>query len=288
VTMIFRSTDIETLVDEGALSKVSPTYKLVGGRPHESYQGGEGTYREPVVEVVDGLPPPYACRVVSISTVDVCFDPTHSPPYWYDRCSTECFWAADGSAARADALERRLLQSFHEAMSAGSEVAASLIHLVTWNGRQFDLPVIMMRSLKHGISCRWYYNKDRRGMRYRFTDEGHCDLMDSLADYGAARFMKLGDMARLIGLPGKTDMSGDKVAVLYAESLCDPSRAEELQAKTKRYCLQDSIQTAILWLRSRHLYGYVGRETYNAALATFRESAEICRAIDVNWEGLLL
>jgi len=31
--------------------------------------------------------------------------------------------------------------------------------LVTWNGRGFDLPVLMLRSLRHGVSAPWYYKK---------------------------------------------------------------------------------------------------------------------------------
>lgn len=280
--MTFRVTDIETLVDESAWTRNAPTYRLVGGPPAEHM----APLREPLAFEVDAFPPPYACRVVAISYVDICFDLSHEPKYWYDKCYTECLWDATGSAARADALERRLLVHFNEVMSAGSEVESSHIHLVTWNGRGFDLPVILMRSLKHQISCRWYYSN--KNMRYRYTDEGHCDLMDSLGDYGAARALKLGDVARLIGLPGKTDMSGDKVSVLYEESLQDPSKAEAHMAKTARYCLQDSIQTALVWLRSRHLYGKLTPETYNAALETFRASKEICSAIDLNWEGLQL
>jgi len=279
--MTFRVTDIETLVDDAAWTRNAPTFRLVGGRSDEG-----APFLTPRATEVEAFPPPYACRVVAISYVDICFDLSHAPKYWYDKCYTECLWDATGSTARADAFERRLLAHFNEVMTGAGEVDSSLIHLVTWNGRGFDLPVIVLRALKYKLACRWYYGN--RNMRYRYTDEGHCDLMDSLGDYGAARAMKLGDVARLIGLPGKTDMSGDKVSVLYAESQRDPSRADALMAKTARYCLQDSIQTALVWLRSRHLYGKVTPETYNEALETFRTSKEICSAIELNWEGLRL
>jgi hypothetical protein len=273
--VIFRSTDIETIPDLDAWKRGYPTYKLVGGRIHSPH------LFEPLVEEVDVIPPPYACRVVAISYVDIRFDAGSEPKYRYEKCWSECLWDASGSRARADALEHKLLNTFNEAMSA-----EEFINLVTWNGRTFDLPVIMMRSLKHRLACRWYYaNKD---MRYRFSAEGHCDLMDFLADYGACRFMKLGDIARLIGLPGKTDMSGDKVGTLYEASCKDVTLAETYQAKTARYCLQDSIQTALVWLRSRHLLGKVVPETHNAGLATFRESPSITGAIDLDWNALML
>ncbi len=280
--MIFRSLDIETIADEERWTRGNPSYRMVPG-PSPSYEGDGRLYYPTCVEETDPIPPPYACRVVAVSYADVVFDPGQDPKYRFDKCYTECLWDASGSRARADALEYKLLHNFGESMSAHEP---GMIHLVTWNGRTFDLPVLMMRSLLHRLACGWYYKP--KDMRYRFSAEGHCDLMDFLADYGACRFMKLSDMARLIGLPGKTDMHGDQVAVLYAASCKDPSTAEVHQAKTARYCLQDSLQTALLWLRSRHLLGKVLPETHNAALDTFRKSAQVTGAIDLVWEGLYL
>src|SRR5689334_12272836 len=57
-------------------------------------------------------------------------------------------------------------------------------HLVTYNGRGFDLPVIQLRCLRHGVPMRYAYD---RQFRYRFTDEGHLDLFDFLSDHGAAK-----------------------------------------------------------------------------------------------------
>ena len=290
--MIFRSTDIETIPDETRWSPPAPTYRLargpraadlavdscLGGSPNSGAEVLRSTLAG--VEEVDAFPPLHACRVVSISYVDVRFDPTSTPKYQYDKCFTECLWDATGSQARADALERRLLAAFGEAMSVDG------VHLVTWNGRTFDLPVIVMRSLLHKIACRWYY--ESRDVRYRYSTEGHCDLMDFMSDYGASRFIKLGDFCHLCGLPGKTDMSGDKVSVLYAESLRDPSGSAGRQERTARYCLQDSIQTALGWLRTRHHVGKVTPETHNAALATFRASTSITQAIDLDWDRLML
>jgi len=293
--MIFRSTDIETLADYDRWTQGEPAYKLVGDRQRANKMhvraevrgstgellGMSGRVVYPAsVEETDPVPPPYACRVVSVSFVDVVFDPTSEPKYRFDKCYTECLWDVTGSQARADALEHKILTAFNAAMEVPD------VHLVTWNGRTFDLPVLMMRSLLHRLVCSWYYKN--RDMRYRYSTEGHCDLMDFLSDYGAARFMKLGDMARLIGLPGKTDMSGDKVAELYAASCKDPALAEAYMAKTARYCLQDSLQTALLWLRTRHFLGKVLPETHNAALASFRESKTVTDAIELDWERLVL
>jgi hypothetical protein len=280
--VIFRVTDIETVPDLEVWTRGRPKYDVVPSVRRSTIAGG-GVVEEEVLQgvEVDQLPPPYACRVVAISYVDVGHDPSRESRYYFDRCYSECAWSADGSRARADAAEYRLLSTFGAAMESTPDA-----HLVTWNGRTFDLPVIAMRSMGHKISCGWYYkNKD---VRYRYSEVGHLDLMDFLSDYGACRFMKLGDVARLCGLPGKTDMSGDKVSVLHEEARRDPARSAELQARVARYCLQDSLQTALLFLRTRHHCGKVDAVTHDLALATFRDSPSVRDAIDLNWERLVL
>jgi hypothetical protein len=233
-------------------------------------------------ETVEPFPPPQAHRVVAISYVDIVFDPSTEPRYRLDRCYTECRWAAD--VAGADIEEAKLLRAFSSAMETPDQHS---IHLVTWNGRGFDLPVISMRSIKHKIPCGWYYRE--KDVRYRYSAEGHCDLMDFLSDFGSARQMKLDDFCKLIGLPGKTDMSGDKVLDQYLLAMKMPSvQAEEIQAKVARYCLQDTVQTALAFLRTRHHFGKISATSHDASLATFRDSPSVGAALDIDWAKLVL
>src|SRR5207249_6071127 len=74
-------------------------------------------------------------------------------------------------------------------------------HLVTYNGRSFDLPVIALRCLRHGVPMRFFFQD--RDYRYRFSDSGHIDLYDFLSEHGAARVGSLDAIARVMGLPGK-------------------------------------------------------------------------------------
>ena len=270
--MIFRILDIETIPDHLAFTPGAPSYKLTPG-PQKCQNGYEA-----YVEVSDAFPPPQAQRVVAISYVDVEFDPAVHPKYKFLRCYTECGWTREESGL--DAVEHRLLSAFGGAMT-------DEVHFVTWNGRTFDLPVIALRSLKHKLACGWYYgNKD---VRYRYSTERHLDLMDFWADYGACRPMKLHDAARLIGLPGKTDMSGASIEGIYKSTVADPKLdLEAIQADVARYCLQDSIQTALLWVRSRHHVGKVTPETHNLILDTFSSSPSITSAITLDWESLKL
>jgi predicted PolB exonuclease-like 3'-5' exonuclease len=124
--------------------------------------------------------------------------------------------------------------------------------LVTWNGRGFDLPVLMLRSLRYGLSVPWYYRDP--GFRYRFNAEGHWDLGDYLADFGAARMASLHGAARLIGLPGKEEgLDGSQVEGLY--------RAGQIEI-LRQYCLSDVVQTAFVFLRTRLLIGEIDRASY--------------------------
>ncbi len=126
--------------------------------------------------------------------------------------------------------------------------------LVTWNGRGFDLPVLMLRSLRYGVSAPWYYRKS--GYRYRYSTERHVDLCDVLADHGATRMTSLHGAARLIGLPGKEGVDGSQVEALY--------RTGQIEA-LRGYCLSDVAQTAFLFLRFRLLAGLLDRPAYTQA-----------------------
>jgi 3'-5' exonuclease len=126
--------------------------------------------------------------------------------------------------------------------------------IVTWNGRGFDLPVLMLRSLRYGVSAPWYYQN--RDYRYRYSNEGHLDLCDVLADHGATRMTSLHGAARLIGLPGKDGVDGSQVEAMYRTGQIDALRG---------YCLSDVAQTAFLFLRYRLLSGLLDRTSYTAA-----------------------
>jgi len=124
-------------------------------------------------------------------------------------------------------------------------------HIVTYNGRGFDLPVLVNRCLKYGVPFRAYYAE--RDYRYRFSDLGHIDLAEVLTDYGAARRPKLDVLAQLVGMPGKMDVDGSMVETLYEQGRIDDIRT---------YCLHDVVQTAFLFLRVELLRGRLDRDLY--------------------------
>jgi predicted PolB exonuclease-like 3'-5' exonuclease len=277
--VIYRSLDIEAVVDTIVWTPPAPSYKWEPASIPT-------TETVPVLVRVDPFPPPHAWRVIALSCVDVEFNPAEPVPYAFRGARSECLWAPGGSAAEQDSRERELLTMFSDSMFRTAELPAGAgVTLVTWNGRTYDLPVIMMRCLKHVVSCGWYYKS--RDMRYRFSDVGHLDLMDFLGDYGAAKNMKLGDVARLVGLPGKTDTKGDQVQELYDGVARAPETSEEVRARISRYCLQDTVQTAVVLLRSLVLRGILSYQAFRNAIATFEASEVVRQAIDVEWDKVV-
>jgi len=276
--MLFRVMDIETVPDMSVFTPGEPKWvqKPVWKQPsaleiaHPELLAGVKV-PELVWVKEDPFPPAQAHRVVAISWCDVEMSVpsgNDSRVYRFSAMHTAAAWETPQD-------ERRLLVDFRRAQLGAPAT------LVTWNGRTFDLPVLAMRALRHGVPWNWYY--DGRGLRYRYSDEGHCDLMDYLSDYGATRQMKLGDACRLIGLPGKTDMDGSKVADLVLST--EPATVVvENMTKVAKYCLQDSLQTALLFVRSRFHLGLLTLAGYRESIESFKK--EISQVIDINWEKL--
>ncbi|MCA9600238.1 MAG: ribonuclease H-like domain-containing protein [Myxococcales bacterium] len=127
--------------------------------------------------------------------------------------------------------------------------------MITFNGRGFDLPVIASRCLRHGVSLRHYYRS--RDVRYRFSPDGHLDLMDYIADFGAAKPARLDIVAKLCGMPGKVGVDGKDVGPLV--------HAGRL-AEVRDYCLCDVAQTAGVFLRLQLLRGELFGEAYLTAM----------------------
>jgi len=127
--------------------------------------------------------------------------------------------------------------------------------LVTYNGRGFDLPVIANRCLRHGVPFSHYYQS--RDVRYRFSPEGHLDLMDFIADFGAAKPSRLDVMAKLCGMPGKVGVDGKDVGPLVHAGRI---------AEVRNYCLCDVVQTTGVLLRVQLLRGILDRAGYLTAM----------------------
>jgi len=146
--------------------------------------------------------------------------------------------------------------------------------VVTWNGRSFDMPVITSRALKHGVPMPWWFSD--RNTRYRYSTDGHFDLMDFLADFGAAKNTRLDVYAKLVGFPGKVGVDGSQVLPMV-----HAGRLDEVNA----YCLCDVAQTAAIFLRVELLRGTYDRTAYReraGALLAFVDAQPRLAALSAN------
>jgi hypothetical protein len=166
--------------------------------------------------------PPYLQRVIVISCVMRTDD------------GVQVFSIGEPEAGEAAAIQRFF-----------GGIDKHVPQIVSWNGRGFDLPVLVSRGLIHGVgaACFWDNGNDNKDFRYsnyvnRFH-ERHVDLMDVLSLYGG-RGSPLDDLAKLSGLPGKLGMKGNAV--------WDNFRAGEI-AQIRNYCEADCANTYLLYLR---------------------------------------
>lgn len=137
--------------------------------------------------------------------------------------------------------------------------------LVSFNGRNFDLPVLELHALKYGCRAPRYFN-ERFGHRYRYSEDGHYDLYEFIGNHGVNRIRGgFNLLCRLVGLRGKGDIDGSMV-----QGLWEDGRLAEIH----EYCRQDVIQTYFLLLRVELMRGRIDQGRYEAAWAAterFRE-----------------
>ncbi len=128
--------------------------------------------------------------------------------------------------------------------------------LVTFNGRGFDLPLLELAAFRHGISARDHYlARDR----YR----GPIDLLDWFTNFGACRLAGgLDLLAKLLGKPGKMEVSGEQVYRMYLEG-----KLQEIND----YCLCDALDTYFVFLRTRILTGDINLDQERELIAKAKE-----------------
>ena len=194
-------------------------------------EGGEWT---PPADKPDAFPPIWRHKIVSIALLGL------GEGYTFKYCVS-----AGHTIEKSLRTERDLLESF-----VGAATGATILD---FNGRNFDMPVIQHRALRHGIMMPFYFaaQPDKRGEISDYSREyrdrwskRHIDLSQEMSPWG--RSSGLANLCKLMGLPGKLDVDGSNVEALYREGLTDT---------IDRYCREDVYQTAIFFLRLLHLRG---------------------------------
>ena len=140
-------------------------------------------------------------------------------------------WAPFGAAGDVQifrAGEAAMLREFWNVLALESPL------VVTFHGRGFDAPYLMLRSAILGVPP----SRNLMGPRYQLSN--HCDLYDVLTFWSASRMRgTLEFWACQFGLPSPKDgMRGSDVAAMYRERRLD---------EIARYCLDDARATAGLF-----------------------------------------
>lgn len=216
--------------------------ETIGDVTDQNRQSVKSLIHEPdkTPEDYAALCPPLA-RVVCIGWVEVTsgrrgvlYDATLEPKGAPPLLENEALWEAmDGE----EKLLRRFARLVEDVDNRGGR-------LITFNGRGYDLPVLVHRAVHHGIVEGTALL--RRGVtENRFASNWHLDLMEAFTFHGATRRFPLAAYAVGYGLPSpKQDLSGAEVGRAVAEG-----RIREVG----KYCLGDVATTEQLyraWLRS--------------------------------------
>ena len=175
------------------------------------------------------------------------------------------------SASAARHGERRII----ERLSAALETEPLPV-IVGWNTSEFDLPVLRYRAMALSLSVRplmfrypeeapkwrWAEHPKPRDYWKRYGDD-HIDLMDLLSGYGASTRTKLGEVAAVLGLPGKMDgMDRSKVEAAAAAGHHDEIR---------RYYEVDTVVLYSVWLRYQLAAGDLTPGSHAESLAALAE-----------------
>jgi DNA polymerase elongation subunit (family B) len=120
-------------------------------------------------------------------------------------------------------------------------VAKHYDKVVTFNGRQFDVPFLYLRSAQLDVPI-----TRKNWLGYRFATEPHCDLAEQLTFYnvsgrsGAARRFNLDFYCRIFGVdsPKSHGVTGMDVNELMEE---------ERYGEIAEYCLRDVFATVKLF-----------------------------------------
>jgi predicted PolB exonuclease-like 3'-5' exonuclease len=161
-------------------------------------------------------------------------------------------------------------------------VAKYTPQLVSWNGGGFDLPVLHYRGLVHGVKARRYWETGDEDREFRYNNyisryhPRHCDLMDLLSLYQLRAAAPLGDLARLLGLPGKLGFDGSQVWSAYRDGKL---------ADIRRYCETDVVNTYLVFLRFQLMREALTAEQHRAECELVRMT--LAGSLEPHWKEFL-
>jgi DNA polymerase elongation subunit (family B) len=146
----------------------------------------------------------------------------------YYQSDEEGSWTSeDKTIEYTTATESGILKWFWETIPKYDQ-------FITFNGRSFDCPFLMLRSTLLGIK------PTRNLMPYRYSSKEHCDLLEQLTFYGVARRYNLDFFCKAFGIPTPKNKG------FTGLDLADMFRAKRYR-EIAQYCIGDVQATAALY-----------------------------------------
>ena len=173
--------------------------------------------------------------------------------------------------------EGELIQRFFEGVEKYTP------QLVSWNGGGFDLPVMHYRGLIHGVKARRYWELGEEDREFKWNNyisryhARHLDLMDLLALHQLRAAAPLGDLAQIMGLPGKLGMDGAGVWEAY--------QAGKI-AEIRNYCEADVVNTYLVFLRFQLMRGVLDDARHRAECEVVR--SVLRKSAEPHWKEFLI
>lgn len=148
--------------------------------------------------------------------------------YFQARDKKIADWEEDGIKYSAGS-EKEILEKFWQAVAYADK-------FVTFNGRGFDCPVLMLRSAMLKVK------PNKNLMPYRYSADLHVDLLEQLTFYNSSRKFNLDMYCKAFGIasPKSHGITGLDVNPLYLKGEYE---------KIARYCAGDLYATRELYLR---------------------------------------
>lgn len=148
---------------------------------------------------------------------------------FFQSARKEEFYSDDHSCQYASGTEEEILRNFWE-------IIPKYDQFITFNGRSFDCPFLLLRSAKLGVQT------TRNLMPYRYDSDIHCDLLEQLTFYQATRRFSLDFYCKSFGIesPKAKGITG-----LDMKKLFDEKRFRDIAD----YCYGDVLATAELYRR---------------------------------------
>ncbi len=200
--------DIETIGED--FEKMDETTREVLTRWIRKESAGEEEYKVALEELRDGLG--FSPLTGEIAVIGVLNYETDEGVVYFQAPGEETKEFQENGIKFRQKSEKEMLEEFWKG-------AANYQEFITYNGRGFDVPFLMVRSAVHGIRpskdlmSNRYLNSQRFGAR-------HIDLLDQLSFYGAVRRKwNLHLWCRAFGIksPKSEGITGDDVGRLFQE-----------------------------------------------------------------------